>query len=341
MSFAGAVVGPSLLMKRIVHSGLSVLLPDGPIRLRPQVFRHSSGAICAVLLILAASGCALARRPFQRRNGEEVRQLTEHAVAAREKGELEAAARYLHKAIAKDPDDFQARCQMAEVDWEQGREEAAIKELKTAREINPDSAAVHLRLGEVELGRHRFRQALGHLEEALELNPKNPTVYCLRGEAFEALKRTDEALASYYRGLEFDPRNSQALLGVSRIQLAAGKPRRSLAKLRTVLAGGAKPEDRKQAFSLLGTAHLRLKHWAEAATALEQLIAEAGGSTDDYYRLAYAQLNAGETDKARQNLREVLVRDAKHAGARALRDRLAKSGPGPVASTNKRRVLQQ
>jgi len=293
-------------------------------------------------MILAASGCALARRPIQQRDGEEVRQLVEHSISAREKGELEVAERYLHKAITKDPDDFQARCQMAEVDCEQNRTEAAIKELKTAREINPDSALVHLRLGEVELQRHRFRQALGHLDEALELDPANSVTYALRGEALEALEHIDEAMASYYRGLEFDPRNSRALLGVSRIQLATGKPGQSLAKLRTVLAEGAKPEDRKQAFSLLGTAHLQLKNWTEAATALAQLIAEAGGSTDDYYRLAYAQLNAGETDKARQNLREVLVRDAQHAGARALRDRLAKSGPGPVASTNKRRrVLQE
>jgi tetratricopeptide (TPR) repeat protein len=271
---------------------------------------------------------------------EEVRQLTEHAVASRERGDLEAAARDLQKALQKAPDDFQARREMAEVDWRQGRPDAAVEGLQAAREINPDSVAVHLRLGEIELGRHRYQTALAHVDEALELDPANAEIYCLRGEALEALGRRDEALASYYRGLAFVARDSRALLGVSRIQLAEGKPRRSLVQLRTLIRSDATPEERHAARLLTAEALVQLERWAEAASVMDQVIADHGGSADDYYRLAYAQVGAGEAQEARQTLGEVFRRDPKHAGAQALQDRLASTQPDAVASANQRKFLK-
>jgi hypothetical protein len=85
---------------------------------------------------------------------------------------------------------------------------------------------------------------------------------------------------------------------------------------------------------------MQLERWVEAASVIDQVITEYGGSADDYYQLAYAQVGAGRSQEATQTLGEVFRRDPNHAGARALQDRLASSQPDAVASANQRKVLQ-
>lgn len=301
--------------------------------------RGAVGALCALLLAMAGWGCSLTESRSQAAAAAEARQLTDEAIKARERGELETAARYLHRSLDKNPDDFQARCQLAETQLLRGRVEQALDELETARELNPDSMAVHVRLGELELGRRRFRRALTHLDEALELDPANETVYWLRGKALEGLDRDSEALASYYRALEFNPRSNPALLAVSRLHLAAGRPRQSLAKLRTVLGSQASPDEHRQAQRLMATALFRLERWSPAETAFANLIQMGDASAEDYCRLAYSQFQAGKPAEAQLSVAEALMRDPDHKGARALEQRLAASSRKALARANQRATL--
>lgn len=158
----------------------------------------------------------------------------------------------LRKTLRIDPDDSEARLQLATLLYELGDAEAAIDEYRTLLRFHPNTATGHLGLGIALMAKQEWRTALAELQEALRLDPdlvqahfSMGTIHYTRGSPQAAAKAYREALrlkpdfadAHYRLGLvlkmsgkdkeaaqEFE---AAALSGIAKAQLFLGNAYKS------------------------------------------------------------------------------------------------------------------
>jgi tetratricopeptide (TPR) repeat protein len=151
------------------------------------------------------------------------------ALAEKEKGRLEAAAKLLEEAVGLAPNFFHAHNNLGVVYQSLKRYPEAEREFKRSREISPKSDRPLINLGGLyieqadnERSSRRARgrwldQALDSLEEAVRLNPRSVMAHFLLGQANYKSDFLEEAEAAFKKAHEIDPRFSTANLMLANV----------------------------------------------------------------------------------------------------------------------------
>lgn len=146
--------------------------------------------------------------------------LLAEAQAYQAKGDVKSALIQLKNAVAKSPDDANARLQLGTLYLETGDVLSADKELRRAASLggNPEQVLPLLAQALQAQGKHK--------ESLDELSPekvgKSAPLLALRGNALLATQQPDAAKAAYEQALAVQPDNGTALVGMARHALSAG-----------------------------------------------------------------------------------------------------------------------
>lgn len=126
----------------------------------------------------------------------------------------QAVSKY-RKVIARDPENFEARYNLAFAYLEWGRYSNAVKEFRKAININPRSAEAWSNLAMAYQNLGQSGKAINAMYQAVETNPKNvqarinlATVYASRG-------RVGDAIVQYKRVLQIDGTNIDAHINLA------------------------------------------------------------------------------------------------------------------------------
>jgi len=131
-------------------------------------------------------------------------QASRHRAAARllrEKGLMKAAREELLKALELDPDDFDIRLDLADMDLATGDADQARDLAATLLEAQPEHRRAKQVMGIALYKLGDMEQAEAYLLGALELNPEPARARYYLGMIYEAQGRTDEALTQYREAL--------------------------------------------------------------------------------------------------------------------------------------------
>lgn len=251
---------------------------------------------------------------------EESARLVELAQSAQQQGEFERAELWLKQAMTANPDDVTVHWQRARLALEQGRTGEAAAALQQVLRLAPNDAEGWKELAHVRQQQHNPEAALKLLTKALELDPRSTDALLLQAEIQEQLHLDEAAMDSYHRVLRLERQNIPAMLRIARLQLKEGRPERAAPLLRSLCqCSHATSNQRADGLRLLGASYAREYRWADAAEAWASVCELREQTTDeDWYRVAYARYQTGETEAARQALASVLSLNPAHPGGQAM-----------------------
>jgi len=140
---------------------------------------------------------------------------------------LSEAVDLLNKAVARDPNFFQAYCQLAfahdlvyqgvyqgDIDHTPARLAMAKSAIDSAFRLRPDSGEAHLALAWHLYGSSDYDRARAELTLAQQSLPNNPQVYELAGSVDKSQRRWADAIHNLERACELDPRNLPYLINL-------------------------------------------------------------------------------------------------------------------------------
>src|SRR5262249_6746688 len=138
---------------------------------------------------------------------------------------LPEAVDLLNKAVARDPNFFEAYCQLAfahdlvyqgdyqgDIDHTPARLAMAQSAIDSAFRLRPDSGEAHLALAWHLYGTSDYDRARAELAFARQSLPNNPVVYELAGSMDRSQRRWADAIHNLERACDLDPRNLPYLI---------------------------------------------------------------------------------------------------------------------------------
>jgi Flp pilus assembly protein TadD len=272
-------------------------------------------ATCWILGLL--SGCAWWREyrdTFAYSQG-----LYRKAIENEAKGKPTEAVALLRQSIEANPDDPEIRWELARLLLEEGQTTQALQELRYLVKHYPDDSRAYMSLARTLLRRGRFDDAAELADLALDLDSRNTEGLILRAQIAEA--RADSQLASetYHHILLQQPENAEVRLRLAKLEMEQGDSQGAAALLRETLANvPLSPEQVSATHWLLGMSYAQQERWQEAATTLSLGLPGEHASPQQRYELAYACFRAGDADRARAELTQVLHTEPENSPAKAM-----------------------
>lgn len=153
---------------------------------------------------------------------------------------VEAEAFY-RQALARHPQDWRVRLELALVCFAQQRLEEAVVELGQVVLLEPRLARAQLALGTFLAMLGRQAEALGPLRRAVELEPGSAEAHVNLGNCCSQQELVAEAERAYREALRLDPGRGLAAINLGRIRYDQGHPLEGLALYRTGLRTVAEP----------------------------------------------------------------------------------------------------
>lgn len=273
-----------------------------------------------ILLVLASlSGCAWVRGVVADPSAESHR-LTERAREAADEANYTRAKELLHRAGKLTPDDPDVHRELARTLLAQGQRRDAIEALSHAIENDPDDMTSRVQLARLLIDEGLPELAAEPLDRAIEIDARNVDALLLKAKLSEQVGKQDVALETYHRVLSCDGEQVDARLALARLQVSTGKWERATPLLRAICeCPRSTPEQKANAKWTLGIAYGRDQLWREAAEELsESAEVRTGLSADDWYRLAYARLNAEDFEGAWMAMVKALQTNQQHEPALAM-----------------------
>ena len=123
-------------------------------------------------------------------------------------GDFESAVEMSDRAVALNPNSFNAWDNRGWVYKVAGLPEEAVRSFERAMRVNPADPLLHLSftgMGMAFIELRRFDEAIVAGKKAQRQNPSNPAAYCCLASAFAHLGRDAEAREAAARLLEIDP----------------------------------------------------------------------------------------------------------------------------------------
>jgi tetratricopeptide (TPR) repeat protein len=143
----------------------------------------------------------------------------------------EASQRLLTTA----PESFQAHQLNAEVLEIQGKLNEAAEEYRKVLSLNPKLPGIHYQLGELLLAGDRgpttLDEARRDFEEELKLHPRTAGAEYELGEMARQARQWDDAIEHFNRALTLDSQFGEALIGLGKSLVSAGRPQQAVAPL--------------------------------------------------------------------------------------------------------------
>lgn len=269
--------------------------------------------------VCSVPGCAWVRHLLPNPT-EESRDLTERAKAAADSTNYTRANELLRRAGELTPDDPEIYRQQAETFLAQGNRRDAIEALSHAVEKDPDDVASRVQLSKLLIAEELPDLAEEPLDRALEMDPRHVEGLLLKAKLAENSGKQDVALETYHRVLGCDGEQVEARLALARLQASTGKWDRATPLLRAISeCPRSTPAQKADAKWALGVAYGREQLWREAARELTEAAELRDNVTaDDWYRIAYARLQAEDYESARSALATSLQKNSQHEQAVAM-----------------------
>lgn len=241
-------------------------------------------------------------------------------------GRVSLALRSLEQAIKIDPDNADARLNMAHVDLVAGRRSAAATQFEAAIKLRPEdsranrgycmmlladgrieragqvaqvflgvaprSPDAHTLAGAVDLARRNDAAARTHFERALAINP----TFIAAAEALADIEERAGVTGALKKRMDAviaaDPKNLDALLIRARLELESGGGEQSAARMRDLLTQHPRS---LRALLLLAESQLKSGQVAEAIATARRASEENPWDTTSLFLLSDAQLVSGDT----------------------------------------------
>jgi tetratricopeptide (TPR) repeat protein len=151
--------------------------------------------------------------------------LVARAMAAHQRGELDAAERDYRAALAAAAEHPHALHYLGVIEWQRGRPLAALPMLERAAALVPQEPEFHNNLGLVLAVLDRPADAADAYRRALALAPGNAGAWNNLGLALQAGNHVDEAADAFRRALALAPDFTQARWNLALALLGAGRDR--------------------------------------------------------------------------------------------------------------------
>jgi len=234
------------------------------------------------------------------------------AVAAHQRGQLDAAERGYRAILRVQPTHFDAMHLLGAALAARGQNAQAEPLLRRAVALNPKAAAAHNNLGNVVKALGRAEDSLAHYGRAIALDKTYADALGNRGNVLAELGRGAEALADYDGALAHNPGHRAALQRSAQILNEIGRPEEALMRSERALALGAGTPG---AWMRNGNILLHLKRPDAALASYDKALA-----LDPDHALCAVNRSAaldalGRPQEAIEGLDRVLARNPHDAGA--------------------------
>jgi Flp pilus assembly protein TadD len=273
--------------------------------------------LATVLLLGGLSGCAWWRE--YRDTFAYSQSLFRKAIENESKGKTTEAVALLRQSIEANPDDPEIRWELARLLLDQGQTTEALRELRYLVKHYPDDSRAYMSLARTLLQRGRFDDAAELADLALDLDARSTEGLVLRAQIAEARGDLALAMETYHHILLLQPENAEVRLGLARFEMEHGDCRGASALLRETLANVALSTEQTAATQwMLGMTYARQERWQEAAAALSLGLSPERATARQHYELAYASFRAGDAQRARVELTQVLHTEPQNTTAKAM-----------------------
>ncbi|HET6582433.1 MAG TPA: tetratricopeptide repeat protein [Nannocystaceae bacterium] len=241
------------------------------------------------------------------------------------RGRPEQAIERYEAALAKAPERFSTRTDLAIVLMDQKDLARAQTELERAVKLAPDDARAQMTLGNLLRKRRDLGGAIEHLARATELEPTSTEAWNNLGISYEQAKRLEEAAAAFEKAVALAPKRPLFQENLARVHAARGQDADALAGYRAVLEMDPNAIGALKGMALLLARSAEDGAQANALKAIQmaQRAAKLTGARDASVLevLAAAYQTANQRDKAIPTAMRALEL-AREAGDAALIDRL-------------------
>lgn len=225
------------------------------------------------------------------------------------------------RAIRIKPDLASGHAHLGLLYLQTGRAEEAIPQLREAVRLDParaDASDALIRIwrdqAQAATKTRDSATALALLNDARKLAPKNADVQFEFGMAALQMSLWDDAIEGFRLTLQLRKNDPMAVWGLARAYMGQSKFEEARHQFARYVA--LRPDD-SAGHCALGMTLGALERSVEARAQFEQSIALAPTQTESYFRLGLLDLDSKDLGSAAKNLRLVLERDPKHAGALA------------------------
>jgi len=246
------------------------------------------------------------------------RQLSQQGVAALERGQWEHADSLLGQAVRACPSNADAHRNYAEARWNRGFHEEALKEMEAARRFAPGDAAIVARIGDMRLAMGQTEAAWQAAQQAIRLDPKLASAWAVRARVMRAAGSPTQALADYHRALSLSPEDRRLPSEIAALYLELHQPQRALLAIQNLADKYSPGDEPQEVLYYQGLSYLALNRYAAAAESLSAASLRERPTAEILYRLAEAQLAAGQTAQALASAAQALDIDPQHQPARTL-----------------------
>lgn len=261
-----------------------------------------------------------------------------------QKGDQKAALIQLKNAVAKSPEDAEARLQLGTLYLETGDAVSADKELRKAASLGMASARTLPLLGQAMQAQGKFKEILVEIKP--EQAAKSAPLLALRGDSLLASNEPDAAKAAYEAALAVDPANGAALTGLARHALVKNDQE---AAQRYMAEAIAKDGKNPEVWMFQGGLLRGLNKQDEALAAFDKVLALRPQDRNANLEKAYIRINQKKFVEARAEIdaankiapNNLLVtygqalldfNENKHKEARDSLQRILKSAPNHMPS---------
>lgn len=228
------------------------------------------------------------------------------------KGNLSAALIQLRNAVQREPDNPNARYQLAAVALRAGDPVSAEKEIKVAQEkglaedsVLPVLAAAYLEQGKYDL-------VVNSIPEGNRAAKTESEIRTLRGMAQLGLRNTAAGEASFKSALALDPKMLRAEIGLARVDASRQEYKEADSRLDGVLAHKPAPEIAAEALLLKGQVHRLDKDADGAILAYSKVLEIAPSMLRARLERAEVYLEQNDNNKAAGDVGYVLKRAPTH-----------------------------
>jgi putative PEP-CTERM system TPR-repeat lipoprotein len=269
-----------------------------------------SAAVMAAMMMLGASlsGCS---------DNKSTADLLKEAQQYQQKGDRKAALIQLKNAVAKSPEDAQARMRLGELHLQMGDTASADKEIRKAASLGARPQDTLPLLARTMQAQGQFKQLLEEITP--EAAKGSAPLLTARGDAFLSLGDAPHAKEAYEAALAINPKQGEALTGLARH--AVMQHDKQAAELYTAEAL-AKDPDNPEVWMFNGTLLRAEGKSDEALAAFDKVLALAPGHRSAHIEKAYIE-----------------IAQSKFAQAQADVDGARKNAPGSLLVTYTQAML--
>ncbi len=254
-----------------------------------------------------------------------------------EQGLLHLAAHAAESALAADPDQTDALCELAYLRSLLGSHDSGFRLLQEGLERHPECARIHKALGcfylqmddldnaiascrravefdpradvaymelAVALGRAgQFEEAIERMRDAIGISPRNPDYHFTLAALYRETRRTREAQAALERGLKYDPENREMLEASAEVALERGDADRAVRYAHRAIRQSI---NSVPARDVLGAAYLQQGRLHEALRVADQLVAMSPLDPTHHFKKAILFQQQGMLAEALQSYERVV-----------------------------------